>query len=148
MQPLTLKDECCALLKCGKNVCAVICGLLLSSCASLGPTYNYNEVVVLNQSRVAVRDVLISATESGRMFSCGNIAPRGICSNKFPPQPYRGSPIQITWMVGSGPPRSKTVKLELPTSFNAERPLRGVLVIDGRGTIDAYLQQEEPGPRP
>jgi hypothetical protein len=148
MQPLTLKDECCALLKCGKNVCAVICGLLLSSCASLGPTYNYNEVVVLNQSRVAVRDVLISATESGRMFSCGNIAPRGICSNKFPPQLYRGNPIQITWMVGSEQRRSISVELELPESLNPELPLRGVLVIDGQGAIDAYLQQEAPGPDP
>jgi hypothetical protein len=142
------KPGFCAVLKFCKNSCAASFGLLLTSCASLGPTYNYNEVVVLNQSRAPLRDVLISATQSGRMFSCGNIAPRGICSNKFPPQPYRGLPIQIEWAVGSGQRRSRTVELELPASFDSELPLRGVLVIDGQGGIDAYLQQEEPGLRP
>jgi hypothetical protein len=111
-----------------------------------GPTYTYNEVVVLNQSRALVRDVLISATESGRVFSCGNIAPRGMCSNKFQPQTYRGSPIQITWAIGNGRRHSKTIELELPKSFVAELPMRGVLLIDGQGSIKAYLQQEPPGP--
>jgi hypothetical protein len=59
----------------------------LSSCAALGPSFSYNEVIVLNLARVAVRDVVISAMDSGRMFSCGNIAALGICANKFSPQP-------------------------------------------------------------
>ncbi|MDC1288322.1 hypothetical protein N8198_10595 [Gammaproteobacteria bacterium] len=134
-------------MKCCKNICVAIFGLLLSSCASTGSGYSYNEVVVLNQSRVAVGNVLISSTASGRVFSCGNIAPRGICSNKFPPQPYLGKPIRIEWVVGSGQRRSKTVELELPTGIDSELPMRGVLVIDGQGGIDAYLQQEVPGPR-
>ncbi len=111
-----------------------------------GPTYTYNEVVVLNQLRVPVQDVVISATESGRVFSCGNIAPRGICSNKFQPQAYQGNPIQITWMIGGGRRRSEIIELELPESFVSEVPMRGVLVIDSRGAISAYLQQELPGP--
>ena len=135
------------MLKFFKNSWAVVFGLMSSSCATMsGSTYTYNEVVVLNQSRAAVRDVLISATESGRVFSCGNIAPRGICSNKFPPQPYQGSPLQITWVIGGGRRQSKTIELELPASFVAELPMRGVLVIDGQAAIKAYLQQEPPGP--
>jgi hypothetical protein len=51
-------------------------------------------------------------------------------------------------MVGSGQRRSISVELELPESLNPELPLRGVLVIDGQGAIDAYLQQEAPGPDP
>ena len=111
-----------------------------------GPTYTYNEVVVLNKSRAPVRDVTISATESGRVFSCGNVAPHGICSNKFRPQSYQGSPIQITWVIGSGRRHSKTIELELPGSFVPELPMRGVLVIDGKGAIKAFLQQDPPGP--
>jgi hypothetical protein len=145
-QPSTLNNDIFTLLKFCKNSCAFIFGLMLLSCATMsGPTYTYNEVVVLNQSRAPVRDVLISATESGRVFSCGNIAPRGICSNKFPPQPYQGSPIQIAWVI-SGRRHNKTIELELPKSFVAELPMRGVLVIDGQGAIKAYLQQEPPGP--
>ena len=111
-----------------------------------GPDYSYNEVVVLNQSRAPLQDVHISATESGRVFSCGNIAPRGICSNKFQPQPYRGNPIQIIWMIGGGQRHSEIVELEVPENFVPELPMRGVLVIEGQGAISAYLQQEARGP--
>ena len=120
---------------------------LLSGCFSLqSPAYTYNEIVIVNQTRSPVSDVAVSATESGRMFSCGNIAPRGICSNKFPPQPYRASPVRIDWMIGNGARHSKIIKLKLPVSFVAELPLRGVLVIDAQGQVSAFLQQEAPGP--
>ena len=80
-----------------KNTCVLVLVWLLAGCAGLqGPTYTYNEVVIINQSRVPVREVIIAATESGKLFSCGNIAPRGICSNEFQPQTYRGDPIQVS----------------------------------------------------
>jgi len=120
---------------------------LAAGCASLqSPGYTYNEIVIVNQTRSPVRDVAVTATESGRMFSCGNIAPRGICSNKFPPQPYRASPVQIDWMIGNGTRHSKIIELTLPASFVAGLPLRGVLLIDAQGQVSAYLQQEAPGP--
>ena len=125
-------------------------GILVSSglgCASQPSTgYTYDEVVIINQTRSAVSDVAVAATESGRMFSCGNIAPRGICSNKFPPQPYAGKPLQVTWMIGNGTRHTQTILPTLPASFLRERPLRGVLVIDARGQISAHLQQDVPGP--
>ena len=125
---------------------AMLAGLL-SGCATLPePAWHYNEIVVVNQTRSLVRDVEIAATESGRVFGCGNIAPRGICSNQFRPQPYRGSPVRVAWAVGDGRRRSETVTLELPPSFVPEIPLRGVLVIGPRGDISAHLQQDGPGP--
>jgi hypothetical protein len=130
-----------------QTTCVALLTWLLSSCATLqGPSYYYNEVVVLNQSRTVVRDVEILSTESGRVFSCDNIAPRGICSNKFQPQLYRGSPVQIAWAIGDGSRRDEIVELELPADFVPEIPLRGVLVIGARGAISAHLQQDSPGP--
>jgi hypothetical protein len=120
---------------------------LPAGCASLQSSgYTYNEIVIVNQTRSAVRDVAVTATDSGRTFSCGNIAPRGICSNKFPPQPYRASPVRIDWMIGNGTRHSKFIEPALPASFVAELPLRGVLVIDARGQVTAHLQQAAPGP--
>jgi hypothetical protein len=120
---------------------------LQAGCSSLqSPTYTYNEIIIVNQTGSAVRDVAVSSTESGRTFSCGNIAPRGICSNKFPPRPYRASPVQIDWMIGNGTRHSKIIELTLPPSFVVELPLRGVLVIDTQGQVSTYLQQGAPGP--
>jgi hypothetical protein len=120
---------------------------LLSACAaSQGPSFSYNEVVIVNQSLAPVGEVSISATASGRMFSCGSIAPRGICSDRFPPQPYRGEPIRVAWVVGNGARHGRTVELSLPASFVPEIPLRGVVVIGPQGDLSAYLQQDAPGP--
>jgi hypothetical protein len=131
----------------GENTCALVLLWLLAGCAGLqGPAYTYNEIVIVNQSRVPVRDVVIAATESGKLFSCGNIAPRGICSNEFQPQTYRGDPIQVSWVVGDARRRNETIELTLPTSFVAELPMRGVFVISDQGDMSAYLQQEPPGP--
>ena len=120
---------------------------LPAGCASLeSPGYTYNEIVIVNQMSSPLHGVAVSATESGRTFSCGNIAPRGICSNKFPPQPYRASPVRIDWIIGNGVRHSKIIEPALPASFVAESPLRGVLVIDARGRVTAHLQQAVPGP--
>jgi hypothetical protein len=121
--------------------------LLQAGCSSLQSTgFTYNEIVIVNQTGSAVRDVVVSSTESGRSFSCGNIAPRGICSDQFPPQPYHASPVQIDWMMSNGTRQSQTIELTLPPGFVVELPLRGVLVIDAQGQVSTYLQQQAPGP--
>ena len=134
---------------CRKSVFVFALVSLLSSCATVTapePIFSYNEVVIINQLRSPVQDVAIQASESGRVFSCGNIAPRGICSNKFPAQPYYGNPIQVSWLVANGRRYDRTIELLLPESFVPEIPLRGVLVIGAQGAMSAYLEQEAPGP--
>ena len=85
-----------------KNYSILIAGLLLSACAtSYESPYFYNEILIINNSREMIQDVSIRAGESGRIFSCGNIAPLGICSDKFPRRRYMKSPITIAWVFGS-----------------------------------------------
>ena len=134
---------------CGKSVLVLALACLLSSCVAVTPPepdFTYNEVVIINRLRSPVQNVAIQANESGRVFSCGNIAPRGICSNKFPARPYFGDPIQVSWLVANGRQHSKMIELQLPASFVPEIPLRGVLVIGAQGEISTYLEQEAPGP--
>jgi hypothetical protein len=134
---------------CRKSFFVLALACLLSSCVTVTPPepdFTYNEVVIINQLRIPVQDVAIQASESGRVFSCGNIAPRGLCSNKFPAQPYYGNPIQVSWVVANGRRYDRTIELLLPESFVPEIPLRGVLVIGTQGAMSAYLEQEAPGP--
>jgi hypothetical protein len=128
---------------------SIIAAWLLAGCAgtpSGAPTgYSYNEVVIVNRTRAAVTDVTVAATASGRLFSCANVAPRGICSNRFPAQPYTGNPIEVTWSIAGARRHSKILEIEIARDFVAQLPLRGILVIDGDG-IEAYLEQVAPGP--
>ncbi|MCP4331545.1 MAG: hypothetical protein GY785_02725 [Gammaproteobacteria bacterium] len=109
------------------------------------PVFSYNEVVIINQMSSPVQNVTIQASESGRVFSCGNIAHQGICSNKFPAQPYYGNPIQVSWVVANGRRYDRTIELLLPESFTPEIPLRGVLEIGAQGAMSARLEQAAPG---
>jgi hypothetical protein len=132
-----------------KPVFMLVFTCLLSACVTVSepdPLFTYNEVVIVSRLHVPVQDVVIQAGETGRMFSCGNVAPRGICSNKFPARPYYGDPIQVSWLIANGRRHGKTIELQLPESFLPEIPLRGVLVISAQGTVSAYLEQEAPGP--
>lgn len=136
-----------------KKYFILIPGLLLSSCAtSYESLYSYNEILIINRSRQLIQDVTISTGgtnristgKTNRTFSCGNIAPLGICSDKFPRRPYLKNPIRISWVFGNTSGQSNDFVLEVPATFSTEFPLRGVLEISPQGSISAYFKQDTP----
>ena len=116
--------------------------LVLTSCAGISaPQYRLEEILVVNKSRQPLRDVSIRA--GGRVFGCGNIAPRGICSNRFAPRPYEARPIEIEWAHGAGAPRKQILEVAVPADFSTGIALRGVLEFDTAGTPAAYFLQAD-----
>ena len=114
-------DETSRFLVMKKSYTLLIPGLLLSACAtSYESPYFYNEILIINNSREMIQDVSIHAGESGRMFGCGNIAPRGVCSDKFSRRRYMKSSIKITWTFGSIVRQTDEFVLEVPATFNSE----------------------------
>ncbi len=89
-----------------------------------------------------MQGVTITATGNNRVFSCGNIAARGICSNKMPSRPYNRNPIKIDWIFGSVARQSREFVLEVPANMETTIPLRGVLEVNEQGMISAYFEQE------
>jgi hypothetical protein len=128
-----------------KSYTALISGLLLSACATGYETpYFYDEILIMNKSASIIQDVSIRSRETGRMFGCGNIAPRGICSDKFPRRRYVKSAIQINWVFGNTVRQTDEFVLEVPATFQSEITLRGVLEITPEGSISAYFEQVGP----
>ena len=128
-----------------KSYLPIVMVMLLSSCAtSYESEYFYNEILIINKSKILVQDVKVSAEATGRSFSCGNIAPRGICSNKIPRRRYLNSPITLTWVFGNTVRQTDEFILEVPATMSTEYPLRGVLEISPQGSIAAYFQQDTP----
>lgn len=117
--------------------------LLASACATkYQPSYMYNEILVVNNSRELLQEVTITASGTGRTFSCGNIAPLGICSNQFENRRYQYNPIQISWVFGNFAQQTEEFVVPVPDSFATEVPLKGVLAISREGQMAAYFQQE------
>ena len=117
-------------------------GIFLSACATVKePQYFYNEILIANKTRELIQDVQISVSETGRGFSCGNIAPLGICSNKIPSRRYMKNPIRITWVFGNSARQTNEFVLEVPATMDTMFPLRGVLEISPQGSLSAYFEQ-------
>ncbi len=128
-----------------KSYATLMLGILLSACATAyQPQYYFNEILIINKSRELIQDVKISVSETGRGFSCGNIAPRGICANKIPSRPYMNNPIRIAWMFGDTAHQTNEFVLEVPATMDIALPLRGVLEISSRGSLSAYFEQGSP----
>ena len=121
-------------------VSAVILVLTLSACAtSYNPRYRILEIVVNNNTRDAVRDVTIRADD--RVFSCGNIAPLGICSNRFAGYVDQANTVDIEWTLGNDAPRRERLEVSVPATFSIGRPLIGILDIEPQGGIKASFRE-------
>jgi hypothetical protein len=117
--------------------------LVVSACSTTyKPMYMYNEILVVNNSRELLQEVTITAPSTGRTFSCGNIAPLGICSNHFDNRRYQYNPIRISWVVGNFAQQTEEFVVPVPDSFATGVPLKGVLAVSAEGQMSAYFQQE------
>ena len=122
-----------------------VTGLALASCASgYKPAYYYNEILIVNNSTESIRDVSISVADTGGRFGCANIAPLGICANRFPRRSYEYRPIRIDWVYAGEPRRTDSFVVDVPQTFYTGLVLRAVIDISPEGAVSAYFQQENP----
>lgn len=119
--------------------------LLLSACATgsgQGPPYTYNQILIVNNSKELIQEVTISSTATDRSFSCGNIAPLGICSNRTGKRHFKEGQFQIDWVFGNNAPRSDQLTLIVPPYFSPGLALQVVLEISAQGEISAHFEQD------
>lgn len=116
---------------------------VLLGCASSGPDrYLYNEIRVVNDSTQILRNLSIRVPGTGAEFSCGNIAPLGLCANRFGPRTYQHNPILIEWSYGDGQRRTSEFIVPVPANFATGVPLQGVVEVSETGEMRVYFLQE------
>ena len=130
-----------------KETIIVTVVLLLSACATgtnHAPTYTYNEIMVINNSKESIQNLTVTTAESGSIFSCENIAPLGVCSNRFARRRYTQNPFSVDWVFGDSARQTIEVGVKVPAYNSPGVPLRAVLEISEQGDISAYLEQITP----
>ena len=127
-----------------KSVLTIVASaIVLSGCAgTYNPRYYIDEIEIVNNTREPVRDISVRAND--RVFGCDNIAPLGICSNRFGRRSFEPGPIEVDWMLGNGARQSRSLTPGVPATFSTGLPLRGVVEFDPEGNIDARYEQESP----
>ena len=103
-----------------------------------------NEIRVVNNSREMIQQVTVSVLSTGATFSCGNVAPLGICSNRIGKRRYEYNPIKIDWVFGNSAGQTEEFVIEVPAYFSTGVPLRAELAFSPKGELSAYFEQETP----
>ena len=128
-----------------KNILLLAVVSLLSACATgsgQGPPYIYNQILIVNNSKELIQEVTISSAVNGRSFSCGNIAPLGICSNRTGKRHFKEGQFQIDWVFGNNALRSDQFTLTVPPYFTPGLALQVVLEISAQGEISTHFEQD------
>ncbi|NCF37670.1 MAG: hypothetical protein GWP56_15020 [Gammaproteobacteria bacterium] len=121
------------------------CTLLVSACATkYQPNYMIHEIAVVNNSREMIQQVTVSVPDTGATFSCGNIAPLGLCSNRMGKRRYEYNPIKIDWVFGNTAGQTKEFVIDVPSYFSTGVPLRAEIAFSPEGELSAYFEQETP----
>ena len=126
-----------------QSLIAASAATLLSSCAGgYHPQYHINEILIVNNSHQPLREVSIRASD--RVFSCANVAPLGICSDKFGRRRLGQGPVEVEWMLGNGPLQRESLTVDVPATFGTGPVLRAEIQVDPQGGVTARYRQESP----
>ena len=131
-----------------KETIIVAVVLLLSACATgtnHAPTYTYNEILVINNSKESIQSLTVTTAESGGIFSCENIAPLGVCSDRFSRRRYKEGAFSVDWAFGDSVRQTNEVGVEVPAYNSSGAPLRAVLEVSPQGAMSAYFEQNSQG---
>jgi len=78
--------------------------LALAGCAltdeAPSPDLQITGTRIENRSQGWLAAVRLIVPATGNFVSCGNIAPQGECSTRFPEQTYSGNPVEVSWSQG------------------------------------------------
>ena len=120
----------------------VLSGLVTACATSEKPQHIYNEIRVENNSRELLRDFSIQVPSTGAEFTCGNIAPLGLCANRFSERPYGHNPIVIQWSYGDGQRQTNEFIVPVPANYAIGVPLQGVVEVSKTGEMQVYFLQD------
>ena len=118
-------------------------GLITACATSYQPDYYYDEIRVLNNSSQVLGNLSIRVPATGGEFSCGNIAPRGLCSSRFAARRYQYNPIQIEWGHGGNLRRTQEFTVPVSPDFDTGVAIQGVVEIGDNGEMRAYFKQQD-----
>ena len=134
-----------------KQTIIVAVALLLSACATgsnLGPTYIYEEIEVVNNSKEPIRDLTIRVAGSGdgsdKVFSCENIIALGICQQRFTRLRYKEGGFIADWVSGDSDRQTADIALRVPAYSSPGIPASVVFTISSEGVMSAYFKQYTP----
>jgi hypothetical protein len=127
-----------------KKQTIIVVALLLSACATgsnHAPTYVYNEIQVINNSKESIQTLTLRTADSGDIFSCENIAALGVCSDRFARRKYKEGAFSVDWEFGGSDRQTNEVGIEVPAYNSPGVPLIVVLEISEQGALSAYFKQ-------
>ena len=109
------------------------------------PTYDYNEIQVVNLTGATITDVNLRVGGSERSLSCDEVLKNALCDDRFGKRRYPQQGLELSWVQADGKQQSQQLAPAIPAYFVTAFPLRIILETREDGTAKAYYEQDEPG---
>ena len=123
-------------------ICILAAAAALSACAGeYNPSYQINQIVILNNSRETVRDVSIELLAGNHKFGCDEIAPLEMCDLRFTRRHVSDQPVLVEWTLGEER-NVETVPAHVSINYVTGLVLTGVLEINPDDTIVVRFEQQ------
>jgi hypothetical protein len=119
-----------------------------ASAANLGPTYTFEEIEVVNNSKQPISDLTIrvagSDDGSDRVFSCESIIALGICQKRFSRVRYKEGGFVVDWVAGDSDRKTAEIGVKVPAYSSPGIPLSLEFSISAEGEMTAKFKQHTP----
>jgi hypothetical protein len=101
----------------------------------------FNEIIVYNRGSRDIKNVQIRVEKFNRLFACGPVTTKMICSNTFTARKYEGNAVTISWagtasMYSKGP-----LMVKIPDSYASHTNYTAIIEIDNDEVHSAYFRE-------
>lgn len=139
----------------GSKAAACLLLILLSACAapasapeadsSESPVIRIEGIIIRNELRYPVTDVMVEVPATGGFAGCGNIFQRTACSTSFPAADYRRNAIVIRWKEQGVPQSMDEFVVAVPDGMTRGTSAWLEVIVFAKGQAGARLITD-PGP--
>jgi len=139
----------------GSKAATCLLLILLSACAapasapeaepSESPVTRIEGIIIRNQLRYPVTDVMVEVPATGEFAGCGNIVQRTACSTSFPAADYRLNAIVIRWKEQGEPQSTDEFVVAVPDGMVHGTSAWLEVIVFAKGQAGARLITD-PGP--
>ena len=115
---------------------------ILAACAPTSIVRNetINELIISNQTKIALEEVELRVPKTGKMVACSFILPATECSLGFPEFEHQRNNATLSWLQRDQQYQREVI-IKIPEDLDMSKAAKVIITIQNNGQITARLGQ-------
>lgn len=128
--------KCLFIVLLATNFCLIGCSTLQEKFRGI----TFDNVIIRNKSYQDIKDVKIRVEKFNRVFFCGLILSKSMCSNGFKPKEYQGNAIIVSWSGKNSKYSIGPIVVKQPEKFDVHKNYSVIIGIGSEGKFAAFFE--------